>query len=894
MPLQGRYEIRDVIGKGGMGVVYRAWDSVIRREVALKTIRDSPSREALELFRKECAVLAQVSHPNIIEIFDLGELEAESGPKPYFVMPLLNGQTLDWIIRRQPARLTVGRALDIVCQTCRGLQAAHEKGLIHRDLKPSNVFVLNDDSVKIIDFGVAHMADTRSTIGHKGTLLYMSPEQLEMKPLTPLSDLFSVAALCYETLTGRRPFERAGQGEIVRAILAENPVPVSELNPAVSPAVSRVIHKALAKQPRHRFPSARDFADALQKALRNEPLEFLDPSRLKPRLERATRAFEQGDLVFASEIVGELEAEGFLSTEVAALRSDLDRTIRGQRVELLLKSARTRFEEQEEALALEKLAEIAQLDPGNTAALQLRAAIERRQADRKVETLFTQAEQHLAARAYGQARETLERILEMRPGHEGARRLLAEADAQEQDYSRARLEKDALHQDALACYRAGELSAASEKLVRLLELERRFPDPDAEAAARRQRLFDQVSAEHAALEAACAEAGRRYAAGDFGGVLAICNEYLARYPAHAELQRLRRAVVEQVRHSLPGVVAEIDRQVEAEPDLGRKIELLQGAVRHYPGESYLLETLKLLEDRRALVQSLVARAQLLEELDQFQDAAEQLEGLHAVYPDYPGLAREIARLRERRREQLRHRALERFWKKAEAAEWAEAATLADRFAADFAGDPELERLRQAVRQGLDRERQASELAREGRDLCLAGLTEPGLARLREAFRRNPASADVRVALLEHLIEHSREMLTSDWRTAEALAREAVALHPASVAARNALELALDRAAEDRIRRVIAEARTWQSQGNPAAAARCVEAGLLEHPTDPRLLHLREALAAADAAAAPAAAHPPSPASLWRRPAFLAVLAAAAVLVLLVLLLALARGQLYRS
>ncbi|MEK7753236.1 MAG: serine/threonine-protein kinase, partial [Acidobacteriota bacterium] len=320
MPLQGRYEIRDVIGKGGMGVVYRAWDSVIRRDVALKTIRDSPSREALDLFRKECAVLAQVSHPNIIEIFDLGELEAESGAKPYFVMPLMNGQTLEWIIRHQNDRLTVERVVDIVCQTCRGLQAAHEKGLIHRDVKPSNIFVLNDDSVKIIDFGVAHMADTRSTIGHKGTLLYMSPEQLEMKPLTPLSDLFSAATLCYEALTGRRPFERPSQGETVRAILAENATPVSEINAAVNSSVSRVIHKAMAKQPRHRFASARDFADALQKALRNEPLEFLDPSRLKPRVERATRAFEQGDLAFASEIAGELEAEGFLSTEVTALR----------------------------------------------------------------------------------------------------------------------------------------------------------------------------------------------------------------------------------------------------------------------------------------------------------------------------------------------------------------------------------------------------------------------------------------------------------------------------------------------------------------------------------------------------------------------------------------------
>ncbi len=888
MPLRGRYEIRDVIGKGGMGVVYRAWDSVIRRDVALKTIRDSPSREALDLFRKECAVLAQVSHPNIIEIFDLGELEAESGAKPYFVMPLMNGQTLDWIIRHQNDRLTVERVVDIVCQTCRGLQAAHEKGLIHRDVKPSNIFVLNDDSVKIIDFGVAHMTDTRSTIGHKGTLLYMSPEQLEMKLLTPLSDLFSAATLCYEALTGRRPFERPSQGETVRAILAENATPVSEINAAVNSSVSRVIHKAMAKQPRHRFASARDFADALQKALRNEPLEFLDPSRLKPRIERATRAFEQGDLAFASEIAGELEAEGFLSTEVTALRRELDRTIRSQRVEQLLKSARTRFEEQEYGLALEKVAEVAQLDPAHAEALELRATIEKRQADEKVQTLFERAEQHLENRAYAPARQDLERILELRPDQERARGLLGEADRREQEFNRVRQEKNNLHQEALAHYRAGDLIGAAGELEKILELERQFPDPDAQAAARRQGLFDQVSGERAALEAACAEAERRLAAADFGSVLAICNEYLARYPGNARLQSFRREVIEQGRQSLPAEVAEIDRQLDQEPDLNRRIALLKRAARQYPGESYLEQTLKLLEDRRALVHSFVAKAQLLEELDQFQDAAEQLEGLRAVYAEYPNLGAEILRLNKRRQEQLRNRALASFWTKVEAAEWAEAGAALDRFATEFPDQGELASLHAAVRQGLVRERQANELAREGRDLCLAGLAEPGLVRLREAFRRNSKSAEVRVALLEHLIEHSRELLASDWRTAEVLAREAVALSPASAAARNALGLAADRAAEEKARRAIAEARTLQSQGNPGAALERVEAGLLEHPIDPRLMQLRETLSQALSKAVPHAAPAPGAPPLWRRPAFLAAAAAVAVIVLLLSMLALAR------
>src|SRR5215831_6338531 len=174
--LNERYEIKDVLGKGGMGVVYKASDSVVKREVAVKTLRGSSDRSALQLFQKECEVLASLSHPNIVEIFDIGEFEEEGERRPFFVMPLLRGTPLEKLIRDSAHRLTVQRVVEIVSQTCRGLQAAHERGLVHRDLKPSNIFVMGDDSVKIIDFGVAHMVDARTTLGVKGTLLYMSPE----------------------------------------------------------------------------------------------------------------------------------------------------------------------------------------------------------------------------------------------------------------------------------------------------------------------------------------------------------------------------------------------------------------------------------------------------------------------------------------------------------------------------------------------------------------------------------------------------------------------------------------------------------------------------------------------------------------------------------------------
>src|SRR5215467_2030125 len=205
-----RYLIKDVIGKGGMGMVYRAYDNETRRDVTLKTLLDVTSPAMMELFRKECEILFRLNHPNIVDIYDVGEFDTDGKRQPYFVMPLLPGVTLDRLIASGSHRLTLERAVDIIAQACRGLHAAHEKGLVHRDIKPSNIFVLEDDSVKLIDFGVAHLSEpgpTRTSV--KGTLHYMAPEQLMAKKPTPLSDLFSLVAVCLEAITRRKPFDGA-------------------------------------------------------------------------------------------------------------------------------------------------------------------------------------------------------------------------------------------------------------------------------------------------------------------------------------------------------------------------------------------------------------------------------------------------------------------------------------------------------------------------------------------------------------------------------------------------------------------------------------------------------------------------------------------------------------
>src|SRR5215471_14119757 len=326
--VKDRYELQEILARGGMGVVYKAIDTFMKRPVAVKTLLEINGDLGLQLFERECEVLASVIHPNIVEIYDVGQFEEDGVSRPYLVMPLLPGVTLQNLIRSSSQRLTVERSIDIIYQACRGLQAAHERGLVHRDLKPSNLFILEDDSVKIIDFGVAHRMEASRTAGRKGTLLYMAPEQIEMKAVSAVSDVFSLGVVCYETLTRRRPFERATEGSVAEAILRFVPPPASELNPTVNRTVSQAIHKAMAKQPWHRFSTAKEFGETLLKALRNEPIEVFDPIRIRPRIQRAQETFERGDYQFSSEIVGELEAEGHLDPAITELRGKIEAAVR--------------------------------------------------------------------------------------------------------------------------------------------------------------------------------------------------------------------------------------------------------------------------------------------------------------------------------------------------------------------------------------------------------------------------------------------------------------------------------------------------------------------------------------------------------------------------------------
>jgi serine/threonine protein kinase len=844
--LAGRYEVRQILGQGGMGLVYRAYDTVVRREVAVKTILDIPDPASLQLFYKECDVLASMSHPNIVEIFDIGEFEEDGKKKPYFVMPLLPGTTLEHFVRKASHRLTVERTVDIISQTCRGLQAAHERGLVHRDLKPSNIFVMEDDSVKIIDFGVAHMADAHTTRAQRGTLLYMSPEQIELKTLTPASDIFSLSVVCYGALTGRNPFQRARADEVVDAILHHIPPLAAELNSAVSQPVSRVLHKAMAKQSWHRFASARDFGDTLNKALHNEPIEFFDSERTRPRLQRATKALEEGDFQFAGEILGELEAEGHMDESIRSLRQRLDGAVRRKTLSQLLDAARARFEEEEDPLALQKLQEALQIEPDNATALALKSRIENRRSERQIDNWYRLARQHIENHAYAHAREALQNVLQLRPQEARALQLLAEVDRQEQEYKKLRQEKEQLHRAAVDAWQKGDVSNALAKLGVVLDLDRRAPDSvNRESGANYQSFYNEVRSEHDAMNTAYAEARRNLAEQNFGKAMVACQAYLTKYPTNAIFQALKYDIEEQQRQELSAFIASIDRRVEAELDLDKRVNILREALDQHPGESHFERALRLVQDKRDLVNSIVARAHLHEEQASYSDALNDWEILRTIYNQYPGLSFEVERLQKRRDQQARIESKARLVEQVDtclhSSDYARALDLLQGSAAEFPNDAELTELEKLAQDGVRRTAEAQRLMAEGQELCARQDSAAGIKRLRQAFELDENNSLARAVLANALVEQAHSIVESDWREAESLAREALDLNPGHPMAKTIRLLILDRKRETFVEECVSQARKQQAAADLTGALSRIDEGLSTYPREPRLIQIQEAV-----------------------------------------------------
>src|SRR4051812_11784252 len=235
-----------------MGVVYRAMDSVLNRPVAVKVMSDAIARQSdlRDRFLREAQAAGSLQHPNVITIFDFGEVEGHL----FIAMEFVDGLDLEKLLSsRQP--LTLQAKLELSIDVLNGLAYAHKRGIIHRDIKPANIRITEEGRAKIMDFGVAHLASSNMTATGMmvGTPSYMSPEQVTGGKVTPASDLFAFGAVLYELLTNAKPFDAPTLHGILYKIVTDDPPTISKLLPGLPPALERIVSKALAKDAPHRY-----------------------------------------------------------------------------------------------------------------------------------------------------------------------------------------------------------------------------------------------------------------------------------------------------------------------------------------------------------------------------------------------------------------------------------------------------------------------------------------------------------------------------------------------------------------------------------------------------------------------------------------------------------------
>jgi eukaryotic-like serine/threonine-protein kinase len=291
--IDGRYEIEDLVGTGGMSSVYRARDTVLEREVALKILHDhfSGDPDYVERFRREARAIARLNHPNIVTVIDRGEF----GGRQFIVFEHVPGHNLKDVVRRH-GPLPVPEALALTQQIARGLAFAHDHGVVHRDVKPQNVLLDENGTVKVTDFGIARSIDPRDELTQTGTMLgtsdYIAPEQASGRRVDARSDQYSLGVLLYELLTGEPPYS----GDTFMAVAMKHvrdPVPsVRKRRPDVSSRVEEILVRAMAKRPEDRFPTTEAMTAALETALAEEGTDGgggTEVTGVLPRGSRATR-----------------------------------------------------------------------------------------------------------------------------------------------------------------------------------------------------------------------------------------------------------------------------------------------------------------------------------------------------------------------------------------------------------------------------------------------------------------------------------------------------------------------------------------------------------------------------------------------------------------------------
>ncbi len=650
----GKYEVVDLIGRGGMGVVYKARDPQLDRLVAIKMIIGA-NPALMKRFDVEARSTAGLQHQNIVTIYDFGNQDGN----PYLVMEYLEGSSLESIISSGRS-LSLASKLGICIAICNGLNYAHDRGIIHRDIKPANVMVLNDDTVKIVDFGIARIGDTGiSRTEVVGSLNYMSPEQFQSTPLDIRTDIFSTGVLFYRLLTGALPFQAAGEAAVMYRIIHDAPLPIASYVQGYPAELDSIVSKALAKNRENRYASCRDLAFDLQ--LQREQQKHTDAAEW---LQRAEAAIQKTEWTKAEECLKQLLKVEEHNSKAYQMLGEVQERVRQQRRAEQSRQLRSQADEAfldrrfDDALSI--LSQAIDVDGTNQELLRLRASVqEAKSRAARLQQALRRAEGAQQAGDLDEAKRAVTEALDLDPEETSAKALrfviFKQVEERDRQLKLRKLLDDAREQlGARDLTRALETLSAAEKVdpasVEVRSLLK------AANSAREQQL------RKAELEKLSRQIEEALAREDYEGASAIANDGLRRHPQEPGLLKLK-ALSEAEQKRIKLIAYARERLVAANGllEAGKTLEalsVLERALQDVPGESQLESLRAEIKNRLTLEDAEVHKRSLLERAQEALRRREFKEGirlLEAAQSEFPGRTEIEDLLRTSRKQQAKEK-----------------------------------------------------------------------------------------------------------------------------------------------------------------------------------------------------------------------------------------------
>jgi serine/threonine-protein kinase len=584
----GKYDVVDVLGQGGMGVVYRARDSRIGRDVAIKTLTEgfSGDPDMLKRFYQEAGHTGKLRHPNIVTVYDFGD---ENG-LPYIVMEFLDGEPLDKLIRERET-LHLSTRLEIMEQVCAALAYAHLQGMIHRDVKPANIIVQRDGLVKLLDFGIARtrQQQVEGNMTRTGTLVgtpaYMAPERLRGEPFDGRSDIFAAGVVLYQLLTGALPFD-AEYPEVLHQILQKEPPPLSTYLSSYPEQLDQVVARALAKDPMERYARGDDMAADLY-AVGSQ----LKAQRVTQMLAESRAAVDGGDYAQAKQLLTQILRLDSQNAKAKKLMAGVDQYFSRQqllqRVEQLKKTAEEALATRNWDQARSASTEALQLDADNAEmATLLERANAGKQTREQIQKFLRQAEAARNSSDFESAQELAGKAHELDPTDS---RIMAickvleqEAEEERRKAKMSKLLKTA--QESLAGYRFADASGA------LAEAEN-LSSSDADLIRLKDELADAIQHEERKRLVSALEE-RAELALTLEQLQEVVNEVrsaLGKFPTEPTLLRLKMQLTPRLKeHENKKLIADVSKEC-AHLDPGEALATIRKALAQLPGNADLLK-----------------------------------------------------------------------------------------------------------------------------------------------------------------------------------------------------------------------------------------------------------------------------------------------------------------